>query len=285
VVDSAGGWPEQVTAFDDPVGSVAWSPDGSRLAFTLAPGGGMNVQVYLAKPDGTEVKRLTDGGKETNQLGVWTRDGRVLTLGSNKRDGAAIDAYLYDVDTGQMRLASQNRGIGGFSDVTLDKKTALLNRLVSRGDNNLYLVDLARAKETLLTPHEAPGSFAGVFSADGRTVYLGSNKDRDREAFAQVRVSGDGKRGLLELLAGRPDGELADIEVEDSGEKAALLWNMAGRSELEIWDLKASKSLLRPKIPSEIAGGLAFSKDGRSLAMNLSGASTPSDIWVLDMAS
>src|SRR5262249_23724077 len=148
VVDSAGGWPVQVTAFDDPVGSVAWSPDGSRLAFTLAPGGGMNVQVYLAKPDGTEVKRLTDGGKETNRLGVWTRDGRVLTLGSNKRDGAAIDAYLYDVDTGQMRLASQNRGIGGFSDMTLDKKTALLNRLVSRGDNNLYLVDLARAKET-----------------------------------------------------------------------------------------------------------------------------------------
>src|SRR5437870_676073 len=163
VVSTSGGWPEQVTAFDDPVGSVSWSPEGSWLAFSLAPGGGMNQQVYLARPDGSGLRRLTDGGKETNQLGVWTKDGHVLTLGSNRRDGAAIDAYIYDVESGRMRMAAQNRGIGGFSDVTRDRKRALLNRLVSRGDNNLYLVDLATGKETLLTPHEGPGSFAGVF--------------------------------------------------------------------------------------------------------------------------
>jgi dipeptidyl aminopeptidase/acylaminoacyl peptidase len=72
-VSSAGGWPDQVTAFEDPVGSVSWSPDGSRLAFSLAPGGGMNQQVL-------------------------TRDG----------------------------------------------KRALLSRVVSRGDNNLYLVALRK---------------------------------------------------------------------------------------------------------------------------------------------
>jgi dipeptidyl aminopeptidase/acylaminoacyl peptidase len=31
-----------VTPLGDPVGFVSWSPEGSRLAFTLAPGGGMN---------------------------------------------------------------------------------------------------------------------------------------------------------------------------------------------------------------------------------------------------
>ncbi len=76
-VGSAGGWPEQVTSLDDPVGSVSWSPEGSWLAFSLAPGGGMNQQVYLVRPDGSGMKRLTDGGKETNQLGVWTKDGRI----------------------------------------------------------------------------------------------------------------------------------------------------------------------------------------------------------------
>jgi dipeptidyl aminopeptidase/acylaminoacyl peptidase len=285
VVDSAGGWPEQVTAFDDPVGSVSWSPDGSWLAFSLAPGGGMNQQVYLARPDGSGVRRLTDGGKETNNLGVWTRDGRVLTLGSNRRDGAAIDAYLYDIGSGQMRLAAQNRGIGGFSDVTRDKKRALLNRLVSRGDNNLYLVDLASGKETLVTPHDPPGSFAGLFSSDGRTVYLESNKDRDRVVFARVRVTEEGTPGPIEILAERPDAELADVELDDAGTKAALLWNVGGRSELEIRDLKSLKTIATPKLPAEIAGGLKFSLDGRLLAMSLSGAATPPDIWVLDLSS
>ena len=284
-VSSAGGWPDQVTAFEDPVGAVRWSPNGSYLAFSLAPGGGMNQQVYLVRPDGSGVKRLTDGGKETNNLGVWTKDGRSFTLGSNRRDGAAIDAYLYDVDSGQMRLAVQNRGIGSISDVTREKKTALLSRLIARGDNNLYLVDLSSGKETLLTPHEGPGSFAGLFGADGRTVYLESNKDRDRVVFARARLGEAGKPGPIEVLAERPDGELADLELDDSGSKAALLWNVAGRSELEIWDVKSSKSVSRPKLPGEIIGGLTFSRDGSLLAMTASGAATPSDIWILELAS
>lgn len=285
IVSSAGGWPDQVTASEDPVGSVSWSPDGSWLAFSLAPGGGMNQQVYLVRPDGSGVKRLTDGGKETNQLGVWTKDGRLLTLGSNRRDGAAIDAYVYDVESGQLRLAAQNRGIGGFSDVTRDRKSAVLNRLVSRGDNNLYLVDLATSKETLLTPHEGPGSFSGVFSRDGRTVYLASNKDRDRVVFARTRLGPDGAPGPIEVLAERADADLADMEIDDRGAKVALLWNVAGKSELEIRDLASSKTIARPKLPAEIAAGLNFSKDGRLLAMTLSGAATPADVWVLDLST
>jgi dipeptidyl aminopeptidase/acylaminoacyl peptidase len=283
-VSSSGGWPDQVTAFEDPVGSVSWSPDGSWLAFSLAPGGGMNQQVYLVRPDGSGARRLTDGGKETNQLGVWTKDGRLLTLGSNRRDGAAIDAYVYDVESGQSRLSAVNRGIGGFSDVTRDRKRAILNRLVSRGDNNLYLVDLATSKETLLTPHEGPGSFGGVFSRDGRTVYIASNKDRDRVVFARTRLGPDGAPGPIEVLAERADAELADMEIDDRGAKAALLWNVAGKSELEIRDLASSKTIARPKVLAEIAGGLTFSRDGRLLAMTLSGAATPSDVWVYDVA-
>ena len=35
---STGGFPTLVTAFDDPVGFVTWSPDGKWLAFNVAPG-------------------------------------------------------------------------------------------------------------------------------------------------------------------------------------------------------------------------------------------------------
>src|SRR5437867_4046550 len=69
-VATEGGWPTQLTAPDDPVGGVRWSPDGKWLAFTGAPGGGMNVQVYLMRPDGTEMRRITPGGRETNSAGV-----------------------------------------------------------------------------------------------------------------------------------------------------------------------------------------------------------------------
>lgn len=49
-VTTEGGWPELVTALDDQIYRVSWSPAGQWLAFMLAPGGGMNQQIYRSVP-------------------------------------------------------------------------------------------------------------------------------------------------------------------------------------------------------------------------------------------
>ncbi len=43
----------QVTRLSDPVQSVDWSPHGDLLAYDVAPGGGLNVQIYVSRPDGS----------------------------------------------------------------------------------------------------------------------------------------------------------------------------------------------------------------------------------------
>ncbi|MFN2387180.1 MAG: prolyl oligopeptidase family serine peptidase [Thermoanaerobaculia bacterium] len=283
-VASSGGWPEMVTALEDPVGSVTWSPDGAWLAFNLAPGGGMNEQIYLVRPDGTGLRRLTPGGKDNNRLGIWSRDGKLLTIGSSRRTPAAIDSYLVDVATGDLRLVTENPGVGGFSDLTPDRRFALLNRLVARGDNNLYLVEVASGRETLLTPHEGPGSFFGSFSADGKSVYLATNKDRDLRAFGRIPLTA-GAPGAMELVASRADAELDGFEIDDQGRRAALVWNVAGKNELELIDLRNGKAESRPKLPAELAGGMEFSADGKRLAVTVSGSTMPADIWTLDVGS
>jgi len=286
-VDAAGGYPQLVTAFDDAVTSVEWSPDGGWLAFSVAPGGGMNVQVYLVRPDGTGVKRLTDGGKENNALGPWSHDGSLLATTSNRRSGAAIDPYVYDVASGTSRMVLENKGVGGFDDLSRDKKLAVLNRLVSRGDNDLYLVDVASGKETLLTAHSGTASIAGAFAPDGRALYLSTNAGRDLAAFAKMELlnGASGAPGKVTILAERPDAELQSFTLNDAGTAAALVWNVAGRSELELFDLKTGRSIAKPKLPAEIAFGLDFSRDGRQLAMAISGAATPADVWVMDVAT
>ena len=282
-VPTDGGFPEAVTALDDPVGFVEWSPDGSQLAFTLAPGGGMNVQVYLVRPDGSELRRLTAGGKETNRYSGFTHDGREVLLGGNARDGKAIDAYLLGVADGVARGATRSGGTNGYTDVSRDGMSAVLSRLVSRGDNNLYRVDLATGRETLLTPHEGPGTFdGGRFSPDGRRVYLSSNQGRDLTAFGRVVLDGQGRPGPIEVLAARDDGELQEFAIDDSGSVAALFWNVAGRSVLAFVDLATGRSRPGPALPAENAFTPVFSRDGRKLALCISGAAAPTDIWVLD---
>ena len=283
---TAGGYPSLVTSFDDPVGFVTWSPDGQWLAFNVAPGGGFNEQIYVVRPDGTGLRRLTDGGKAGNFLGDWSPDGRFIAFSSNVRDPSARDSYLIDVATGHSRMVARNRGIGSIDAVSRDGKYAIINRLVNRGDNNLYLVNVADGRETLLTTHDGPGQFEGIsFSPDGRSIYLVSNKDRDLTTLARVQLNQNGEAGPIEVLAARNDGELGSAVMNERGTSIALVWNIAGRSELTFYDSATGKTIPGPKLPSEIVGGLDFSNDGRRLAMVISGASSPADIWVLDISS
>jgi dipeptidyl aminopeptidase/acylaminoacyl peptidase len=281
-----GGFPTLVTAFDDPVGFVRWSPDGKWLAFNVAPGGGFNEQIYIVHPDGSELRRLTEGGKENNFLGDWTHDGRALYFSSNRRTGASTDSYLVDIANGQTRMVAENRGIGGIQDVNRDGKYAIVSRLINRGDNNLYLINLTDGKEALLTPHEGPGSFSsGRFAPDGQAVYFSSNKDRDLIAFARVKFDARGQPGPVEVLASRENAELSQLSINDQGTMIALVWNVGGRSELSFFDLSKNEVTAGPKLSGEIAGGLDFSKDGRLLSMVLSGSAMPQDLWVLDMST
>ena len=284
-VPAEGGWPTLVTADNDPVGGVVWSPTSDWLAYTLAPGGGMNTQVYVVKPDGSGQKRLTKGGKETNRFFGWTDDGLRLALGTNTRNPAAIDAYLTDPLTGTSDLVVQNDALATLEDVSRDRKWGLVSRLVGRGDNNLYLVSFDTRKEILLTPHTGPGTFSGELAPDAKTVYLVSNKDRDLLAFARIRVGADGSAGPIEVVASRPDAEADAFTINEQGTLAALAWNVAGRSELSFVDLKSGAIVKGPELPAELVGGMRFSRDGKRLALTISGAAAPPDVWVMDVAT
>ena len=126
-LSTAGGWPELVTTFDDPVSSVEWSPAGDWLAVQVAPGGGMNQQVWRMRPDGSEAQRITPGGKETNQLVGWDHAGRALVVASNQREPSATDVYLLPPDATALGApAYVGQGMNGADDVTRDARRLLI---------------------------------------------------------------------------------------------------------------------------------------------------------------
>ena len=283
-VSREGGEPRQITRLEDQVSGLDWSPDGKWLAFSVAPGGGLNEQIYLVSPEGGEPKLITAGGQVNNRLIGWS--GRFLRFSANPKDPGSLDSYIYDSQTGETRLVAVNPGVGTLTDTTDDGKRAVVQRVKSRGDSNLFLIDLAAGKEELLTPHEPPGTFdGGLLSPDGSTVYITSNKDSDRTGFARVRIGPDGKPGPIEPLLFRDDAELDGFEADEARKTAVLLWNVAGRSELEFVSLPDLARTSVPSLPGEIAGGLDFSRDGRFFVLTLAGSKLPTDIWVLDRPS
>ena len=278
-----GGWPTLITSLDDPIGSVAWSPSGKWLSFSMAPGGGMNQQIYIIRPDGSEIRLLTDGGNETNRLGNWTSDGRKLMMSSNRRLSTAMDAYLVDMENMELELISTSKGIGSFSDITTDGKYAILNRLESRGSNDLFLIETQTGQEKIVTDHKGPGTFFGQFSSSEREIYVGFNKNRNLVAFGKIKITEKGKPGPIEILVEKSDAELESFKLNNDATLAALIWNVSGRNELTFFDLQKNQVINNTiSLPSEIVRGIDFSKNGKWLAVELSGATTPRDIWILN---
>ena len=283
IVPAEGGYPRMVTNGDDPVTGQEWSPASDWIAVTIAPGGGLNTQVYVVKPDGAGMKLLTLGGKDNNGFDAWTDDGKQIAIDSSRDDPARRDSFMIDVATGQTRLVAKNPGVGGIDGISRDGSRALLTRLKNRGDNNLYLLDLASGKDTPITRHDAVAEFSGEIAPDGRAAYVVTNKDRDLFALGRIKIAADGTPGPIEILAERADGELDGLRLNKQGTMAALVWDIKGRAELSFYDLVKNKHLPGPKLPGELVGGLAFSGDGSKLAMNISGAAQPADIWIMDM--
>ena len=283
VMPAEGGYPRMITNGDDPVTQAEWSPGSEWIAVTIAPGGGLNTQVYVVKADGTGMKRLTPGGQENNGFDAWMHNSRYIAIDSNRDNPAARDNFLVDISSGETKLVTRNPGIGNISSISDDGKRALLGRLKNRGDNNLYLLDMETGKDTLITKHDGVAQFFGELAPDGKTVYIGTNKDRDLTAFARVRVAEDGTPGPIEILEEHPDRELDGMAINKQGTMAALHWNVKGRSEFTLYNLTENKPAGSIKLAGELGGGLTFSKGGSKLAFTESGSRQPSDVWLWDM--
>jgi len=134
VVPSEGGYPRMVTNGDDPVTEQQWSPASDWIALGIAPGGGLNTQIYVVKPDGTGTKLLTLGGSDNNGLNAWTEDGKRIAIDSSRNDPASRDSFMVDVASGETKLVAKNPGVGGIEGISYDGRRALLSRLKNRGD-------------------------------------------------------------------------------------------------------------------------------------------------------
>lgn len=279
----SGGFPEAVTAFDEQVNTVLWSPSGDWLAVESALGGGMNAQIDLVRPDGGDRRRLTEGGSTNNWLNLWAKDSRYVLFSSNMDQSDSMDSFRVCVESGASENLTKNSGIGVIEDVTADGGSVLVKRVAYRGDNNVHLVDALENHERCLTPHDPPASFEYPrFSADERHVYLISNRDRDFACLCWLSLDEDEQWRVLQA---RDDAELVEFALSPSAQSAAIIWNVAGRHELELIDLPRGDKQSKIALPGEIVEDLCYAPDGSRLAMCVTGSRLPQEIWVLDMAT
>jgi dipeptidyl aminopeptidase/acylaminoacyl peptidase len=258
----------------EPVVRVSWAPDGEWIGCVLAPGGSPRTEVWVVRPDGSQLRQVAGFGGTAGLLTGWVPStGELMAT----ETGATGRALLIDPATGASRVIAEG-DLLCLLDIAPDGSRALV-RLGPRGARWLEVLDLATGESRPLVVGEGSGSTdRGWFSADGRTVYARTDVGTDLAAL--VAVGPDG----TSMLAWRPDAELEDFNLTEDRRTVALLWNRYGvRSELTLLDLGSLDQRSVPPPPGEVFEGCAFSADGSLLCLVAHSIVRSRTVWLVDL--
>ncbi|HSK98484.1 MAG TPA: hypothetical protein VK891_17795, partial [Euzebyales bacterium] len=272
----------------DPVLRVDWSPDGTWLAYLVAPGGGARTEIWLIRPDGGDTRQIAGFGETSATFGRWSDDGAWLTVAEADRHSGRNVAYLIEPATGQRRVLA-SADILSALDVSADHRHALVRR-GPRSARWLEVVEVATGDRWRLPTRErgagavgdAPASTdIGHFSADGATVYARTDAGRDLAALAALPT--DDPDGGPQLIAARDDAELESFTVSADRTTACLLWNVnGGCSDVTLLDLRTGAERPLPARPGDVISWCALSVNGDRLAFTAESPTHPRNIWMME---
>jgi dipeptidyl aminopeptidase/acylaminoacyl peptidase len=93
-----------------------------------------------------------------------------------------------------------------------------------------------------------------------------------------VALNGELEPSLPHVLAARDDCDLDLAALDPAGARAALVWNVDGRSELDLLDLRTGLVDPLPCPPGDVITSAAFTRDGKALLVGNEGPTVPRTI-------
>ena len=290
---------EQLTDAADPVNNGRWEPQAGRyIVFARGTGGDEVFQLYRLDPDTRAVTQLTPAGQR-HGFGAWLpSSGQLLytsvpidrTAAGGTRTAVSTTVSIVDpLNPGQRRQVAELPGGGWFgAEVSPDDQRVAITRYVSATESELWLLHLADGRRQQLLP--APGEpvkashFAAGWSPDGQSVFVVSDRAGEFRELMRLDLAAAGASGLQRLTSHIP-WDVEEGTLIKGTQTLALTANVDGRDELRLVDASRGGKVSLPagaRLPSASVGSPRAHPATGELAMVLSGARAPAQVWTLD---
>ncbi|TAL67601.1 MAG: protease [Bacteroidetes bacterium] len=151
--------------------SSIWSPDGKWIAFLSDKTG--EFEIYIIKPDGTELTQLTNDAKSYRYNLKWSPDSKKI-LTSDK----SMRLYYIDIDSKKETEVAKSDywEITDYNWSTDNKWIAYMDAFDKNNFGVIYLYSLSNEKKYQVSD-EFFNSAEPVFSKDGKYLFFTSNRD------------------------------------------------------------------------------------------------------------
>jgi dipeptidyl aminopeptidase/acylaminoacyl peptidase len=283
LVDSEGGFPTQLTVSDQRESSPMWSPDGKWIAYMSDYDGDEQWDIFLVSPKSGQIVNVTKTREIAELSPTWSHDGRYLAYIVKPKTSSVFEVDVYDTLQRDVKhltkgTAKDRMNVGPIW--SHDGKSIVYTQEQSKGtDSNVFIVDVASAQSTLLTPHDGEHLYsANDVSPDGKHVLITSNAG-----------NGYDNVGLLEIATKKihwvtqDKWEISGDSFVPDGKALIYIANVDGNSDIYQYDLASGKSaaLPLPKGLNYPTGRTSpFSRDNSRMLFHHNGPTAPGDLWV-----
>ncbi|NTX00618.1 MULTISPECIES: LpqB family beta-propeller domain-containing protein [Myxococcus] len=187
-VQRPGGEARSVVSAGQMATGGAFSPDGKRLAYSLAEG--ESAQIYVSGADGSGAKAITDTPYGLNTSPAWSPDGKRIAFVSNR--GGSPQIYIMGADgSGVRRLTFQ----GNYNQTPDWSPRGDLIVFTARDERNafdLFTIHVESGKVTRLTQDQGNNE-EPAFSPNGRLVLFSTTRAGGSQLFV---MTADGNNQL-----------------------------------------------------------------------------------------
>jgi dipeptidyl aminopeptidase/acylaminoacyl peptidase len=290
-VAAPGAFREQLTFFDEPVRNLSSymvnGPDGDFFTYFRDVGGGEFYQLYRHDVAARRSTMLTDGDKRHGG-GVLSENNGLLAYTRVDADKEGAFTQIRIIDPGKPetdRLVTTLRG-GGWSpsDWSPDGVAILLVEYLSINDSRVWLMsaDTGDIRQLLPSGKGMPVAHGNpIFSTDGAGFFVTSDAGTEFRKLVYV----DLETGKQTAISGDIDWDVSSFDVSDDGRQLAYSTNEAGSSALYLFNTETGSSRRVESLPTGVMGSPHWHNDGEHLAVSISSARTPGDVFVLNTSS
>lgn len=279
-VDAASGQRTQLTnSTTSATFGISYFPGDERILYTADGGGDELNHVWVREVDGAATDLTATDNTKAAFVG-WSADGSEFYLSTNERDPRAFDLYAYKSDTYDRRMVFENTDAMQLSAISNDDRYLALTKNRTSADSDVYLVDLSSDEgPVLVTAHEGNIAYSTYgFSTGGKLVLSTNEASEFSEAWTYDIETGEKKPYVT------ADWDVSGIGYSNTGRYRVESVNADAETKITITDGQTMSPVAMPDLPAGNVLSVRFSADDSRIAFLLNGDTSPSDLYVMDMA-